>query len=249
MYRVELRKGSFAVLLVVTVLLMECGSAGQEKASEVKSAKKEVTESQSRVSGSASSDRDIQGYEFEGIDISKIDLKSNNVHVGGVVVDLDASAEDMTLDRLKSGSEVVFRGSLLKLDSWLDENTMMHTDYTFLVKTANSEEVPKEVVVRMMGGIMDFDTYMKEKGIDESGQEKQYDYVVVGSNGFEPLSPDTEYIIFCNYVEKDDVYMPKGFYLGVLKEDKGKDEFVRYTGKDSGWQRMDTSSLDLNTMN
>lgn len=236
----SLKQLSF-MLPLMAVVLVACGSRGGEESGKelkektVEGISSESIEENAVQSGQNANNSEVSPLEFDGIDISQIDLESDEINFGGSVVDMNVSAEELTPDELTKRADITFGGYLTKLHSWLDKDTMtMYTDYTFFVRGISKTGQHGSITLRMMGGVMDYDEYMKEiygDEFDKTQVEKSYQYIVSAPNGFIPLSPGKDYIIYASYNETDEMYGPTGYYLGVFYQAAGEEGYTRYIGE------------------
>ncbi len=190
---------------------------------------------------------------FEGIDISLLNEDEIDVSPG----ELDMDNSDVSIEGLSERADVIIKGKLIKLDSNVSEQTgTIYTDYTFKVEKVYRGNISNKFTINVLGGIMKYDKYI-EQLIDMrfAREEDKYNknrgkYVSFEPEGFQPLTPKGDYIIYASYNDVKECYYPTGYFYGIFNSKDGTEEYKRYTlDTDNEDDSMEISEVEKNLNN
>ncbi|MBQ3546527.1 MAG: hypothetical protein IJA34_16310 [Lachnospiraceae bacterium] len=202
-------KKSLVILgLVSLIALVSCGNK---------------TGSEENVTNKVDSGKDNFSIDISEIDEDKIQFSSGN---------MDMNVYNPSIEELSEHSDVIFKGKLTDIDSYLDD-WEMKSNYTFEIDEYYKGDVEgAEFTINTLGGIMKEKDYKelisKVMDIDEEEWEPGEDmYVACGYQGFPPLDLNSEYVIYAAYNKDKDNYYPTYYFYGIYKN-IGNNEFERF---------------------
>ena len=165
------------------------------------------------------------------IDISEIDEDKIQFSSGS----LDMNVYNPSVEELSEEADVIFKGKLVGIDSYLDD-WEMKSNYTFEVDEYYKGDVEESTfTINTLGGIMKEKEYKelisKVWEIDDEKWVPDDDmYVVHGLMGMEPLDLNSEYFVYAYYY--NDSYHPMYTIYGTYKKNENG-EYERF-GIDEG---------------
>lgn len=169
----------------------------------------------------ANNETNARYSDNKNIDISQIN--SNEIIYNYKNADMNVYNPD--IKELSEEAEIIIKGNLTEIDSYLDENTMsMKSNYTFKVNETYKGNADKEITINMVGGIMQYSDYaeqVKEFGGKINTEENQgKNYIVFGLCGFNPLVLNKEYVIYVNYNMDTEMFYPLYYFYGIYEKNE-----------------------------